>query len=292
MERRQHVRVPMQLVAELELPQGHLIRLRSVNFSLVGALLENVPVEARFLGCQAPLRLILHGDVEDRPELPPYVIEFQALIVRQGNDGTGVKLVGIDIERFKAFQKLLLRHAENPKQVLEEIRQNALLSADTVDTSLLKEQMAQFVEQGVRNIFDNMMTLRPVLERTIVHPDLEVHDGPSPEVAALVGFNGAIEGGVILVCSRAMAVHLAADLAGEAFTEFSADAKDAFGELANMMAGEVQTGLSVSCEQINLTPPTIISGTHFRLEHRRELHRIFQFFRLGVDFFAVECFFS
>ncbi|MBF0152208.1 MAG: chemotaxis protein CheX [Magnetococcales bacterium] len=292
MERRHHTRIPLQLMAELDLPPGSVIKLHSINLSLVGALLDNVPIDAQFIGCRTPLRLILREETEERPEISPHMIEFQAVIVRQDDNGVGVRLLGVDIERFSAFQRLLLKHAENPKLILEEIRNNTLLSVDTVDISILKEQMAEFIVRGVQNIFGSMMRSKPVLEQTILHANPEEHGGSPSKVAALIGFNGVIEGGLILICSRTMAIRLAMDLADESFVDFNEQAKDAFGELANMMAGEVQTGLSVSYEQINLTPPTIISGSHFRFDHRRGLHRVFQFFRLEEDFFEVECFFS
>ncbi|MBF0135835.1 MAG: chemotaxis protein CheX [Magnetococcus sp. DMHC-1] len=293
MERRRHTRIPLHMTAELDLPHGAVMKLRSINFSLIGGLLENVPLGAEFIGCRTPLRLFLQEEGEgEKPEIPPCVIEFQAMIVRQDDNGIGIRLLGIDIERFSTFQKVLLQHAEKPRVILEEIRRNALLSADTVDVLLLKEQIGQLIIQGVHNIFSSMMTLQPVPEQTTLHPGPESHGGPLPEVAALIGFNGAIEGGLILSCALPVSLRLAGDLAGRELSVFAEDAADAMGELANMMAGEVQTGLSLAYEQINLTPPTIISGENFRLNHKQDLHRVSQYFRLPEGFFVVECFFS
>ncbi|MBF0175228.1 MAG: chemotaxis protein CheX [Magnetococcales bacterium] len=291
MEKRKHTRVPVQVTAELELPQGVVVRTQSVNFSVAGAGLENVPVDVAFVGCRSQLRLFLSMGTEALQE-HSHIIQFQAQVVRQDGRGIGIRLLDADIERFTAFRDLLLKYATHPEKILEEIKKSALISGDVVEVVILREQLSQFVRDGVHNIFGSMMRLQPVLEQTILHPVLEPVVAPQPQVAALIGFNGAIDGGVILATSFSLSTRLAMDLAGRPVEEFNVEAMDAFGELANMMAGEVQTGLSTFYEQINLTPPTIISGNSFRLDHKRELHRVMQVFRVEEDFFTVECFFS
>lgn len=92
-----------------------------------------------------------------------------------------------------------------------------------------------------------------------IHP---MSSGTDVEVgiSAIVGLNGGLKGCARLGSPNGTAIALASALMGEEIGEFTAEGADAFGELANMITGGIQTRLSGELGEINLTPPVVING--------------------------------
>lgn len=80
------------------------------------------------------------------------------------------------------------------------------------------------------------------------------------ETTAVVGLSGAINGGLHLVMPLGGACLLAGSLTGMDTESLDDEAQDALGELANMIAGGIQTRLSSEMGNISLTPPLVAKG--------------------------------
>ncbi|MBF0311060.1 MAG: chemotaxis protein CheX [Magnetococcales bacterium] len=78
---------------------------------------------------------------------------------------------------------------------------------------------------------------------------------PHADVTAIVGFGGALKGGVHLSAPSHAALGLASAFSGEHLDQFNAVFRDAFGELANIVAGAVKGLLN---DAIALNPPQVV----------------------------------
>jgi chemotaxis protein CheX len=89
---------------------------------------------------------------------------------------------------------------------------------------------------------------------------------PHGEQTAMVGMAGALCGMTTLRCSRKTAVKLASlMLGGNAAFTFST-ARDALGELCNMIAGNFKAKVSDLADHCMLSVPTVISGEDYSME--------------------------
>jgi chemotaxis protein CheX len=86
---------------------------------------------------------------------------------------------------------------------------------------------------------------------------------PEPTVAASVRIAGECEGSLVILCSAACARDVAAKMFEVEPAEVSFDdVRDAMGELANMVGGNIKGLLGVTC---HLSLPTVEEGTANRL---------------------------
>lgn len=84
------------------------------------------------------------------------------------------------------------------------------------------------------------------------------------DVSAIVGLSGGLKGGARLASPLETVTALASALIGEDVHELNAESEDAFGELANMITGGIQTRLAGELGNINLSPPVVITGNGHR----------------------------
>jgi chemotaxis protein CheX len=91
-------------------------------------------------------------------------------------------------------------------------------------------------------------------------------DEPRGEQTAMVGMAGALCGMTTLRCSQASAVKFASLMLGEAEASKPATARDALGELCNMIAGNFKSKISTLADHCMLSVPTVITGENYSLE--------------------------
>lgn len=80
---------------------------------------------------------------------------------------------------------------------------------------------------------------------------------PQADVTAMVAFQGGMTGGVHLSAPMHAAVGLASAFWGEPLESFNDTARDALGELTNIIAGALKSRIN---DDISLTPPTVLQG--------------------------------
>lgn len=117
----------------------------------------------------------------------------------------------------------------------------------------------------------------------------ETYVPPQADVTAIIAFNGIIEGGVHLSAPFHAAVTLASAFSGEQIPSFNATAKDAIGELANIIAGAVKS--RICDDQINLTPPRIVVGRDHQIGHTKPQSSTKCYFRTDNGPFFIEVFY-
>jgi chemotaxis protein CheX len=88
---------------------------------------------------------------------------------------------------------------------------------------------------------------------------------PSGGQTAMVGMAGALCGMTTVRCSRATAVKLASLMLGEDAVSNPASARDALGELCNMIAGNFKAKITGLADACMLSVPTVIAGEDYSM---------------------------
>lgn len=126
---------------------------------------------------------------------------------------------------------------------------------------------------------------------TVAIGDGDRYEQTGADFTAIVGFNGDINGGMNLAAPEHVTLKLASALAGEELFEFDDLASDAFGELANIIAGDVKARLSDNDSYtIDLTPPVVAKGNSQK--YNASLNSVKQYFTIGSAPFFVEVFYK
>jgi chemotaxis protein CheX len=89
---------------------------------------------------------------------------------------------------------------------------------------------------------------------------------PRGEQTAMVGMAGALCGMTTLRCSQATAVKLASRMLGGDAASNPSTARDALGELCNMIAGNFKAKVNTLADHCMLSVPTVITGEDYSME--------------------------
>ena len=85
----------------------------------------------------------------------------------------------------------------------------------------------------------------------------------TPELNAVVSFNGTKSGAFILHCSEPLSATIASTMLGLDCEVGSIETKDAIGELLNIITGAVKSHYQSQRDPFKLSVPTIVAGTDF-----------------------------
>ena len=91
-------------------------------------------------------------------------------------------------------------------------------------------------------------------------------EAPAGGQTAMVGMAGALCGMTTIRCTRATAVKLAALMLGEEAVSNPASARDALGELCNMVAGNFKSKITGLADACMLSVPTVIAGEDYSMD--------------------------
>jgi chemotaxis protein CheX len=135
-----------------------------------------------------------------------------------------------------------------------------------MDTTTADQTLGPVIEQIVENVFQTMM-------------DLEVHpsDAPWPPraevITASISLAGSWKGAVLVECGLPEAFLFASRMIGiDPPTALNDDVRDALGELANMVGGNLKSILPGGVE---LSLPSVVWGSDYRVGicHAGRAHR-------------------
>jgi chemotaxis protein CheX len=115
------------------------------------------------------------------------------------------------------------------------------------------------MECAALEVFEMMANVRPTLNPSPA-------EAPSGGQTAMVGMAGALCGMTTIRCTRATAVKLAALMLGEEAGSNPASARDALGELCNMVAGNFKAKITSLADACMLSVPTVIAGEDYSMD--------------------------
>jgi chemotaxis protein CheX len=152
---------------------------------------------------------------------------------------------------------------------------------------MLKTTIKFVMEEITASYFPPEFVIAP--RATVEIGDGDRYEAMDADFTAFVGFNGDIKGGMSLAAPVNVTLKLASALAGEELLKFDDMASDAFGELANIIAGAVKGKLSEGdLYKINLTQPIVTKGNDHK--YNTSMNSTKQFFTVGSAPFFVEVF--
>jgi chemotaxis protein CheX len=89
---------------------------------------------------------------------------------------------------------------------------------------------------------------------------------PHGDQTAMVGMAGALCGMTTLRCSKGTSVKFASLMLGQEAASTPSTARDALGELCNMIAGNFKSKVSNLADHCMLSVPTVITGDNYSME--------------------------
>lgn len=116
--------------------------------------------------------------------------------------------------------------------------------------------VAERMSETTRELFASMIGL-PAVEGPLI--DLP-HTASSMEIVAFVGLSGTSAGMLGVYSSATLARRIAGGLLGEEPADVNDEVRDAFGEVANIIAGNVAIALGDMGQAVQLSLPSVIVG--------------------------------
>ncbi len=86
----------------------------------------------------------------------------------------------------------------------------------------------------------------------------------APNISSLIGLAGYLKGIVALHCPAEVALAITSSMLGMEVTQLAEDAKDAIGEIVNMVAGGLKESLAGEGKKIELSIPSTVIGQSIR----------------------------
>jgi CheY-specific phosphatase CheX len=189
------------------------------------------------------------------------------------------------------------------------------MSMTKTDYESLQQMILGATRESMMEIVTTMLFLPVTLDHGVAKPSRVTHVAAPAEISVVVEFFGAMSGGVRLACSVDIARKLASGLAGEGFNSMTSDARDAFAEIGNMVAGGIQTRLetaqacrrwsdstpAIRANGLQLSPPSVAFDTAGIVEdsllvpveeQQCRMESVRQFFRIGDQPFIVEVYYT
>jgi chemotaxis protein CheX len=121
----------------------------------------------------------------------------------------------------------------------------------------IEEKWPPLVEMAGKEVFERMLGAR--LQRVAERP------AGMLDMTAMVGLAGELCGVFSICCSRDTAARMAALMLGTQPAAGSQEARDAFGEVCNMTAGNFKNKIAGTGENCMLSVPTVITGSDYSL---------------------------
>ncbi|MBF0187946.1 MAG: chemotaxis protein CheX [Magnetococcales bacterium] len=135
-----------------------------------------------------------------------------------------------------------------------------------------------------------MVEIAPVSPKSLTFNEPYVPS--SADTVALIRMQSGLQGGIRLCSNRASCLALAGVLFGGSFDTLTEDASDSYCELANMVAGGVQTILSDQYDSLKITPPELFTRDHPEPGYPGYYHSVHYSFVMDGNPFFVETFFK
>lgn len=115
------------------------------------------------------------------------------------------------------------------------------------------------ISQAVSDVFQSMIGNQPE----------QLDEAPDPAqsgLTAIVSLTGEPAGILSLSCKLTTASKIAALMLGSETAGSEEDARDALGEVCNMVAGSLKSSLPKPEDRCQLSVPTVVSGTNYQIK--------------------------
>ena len=113
----------------------------------------------------------------------------------------------------------------------------------------------------------HVLTTMAMIEPKPGKPFVKKNNSAYGDVSAVVGLTGDKHGSISLSFSKKCAVAIVKNMLGDDVQDIIQDAKDAVGEVTNMISGQARAGLAQMGLTMQASTPTIIFGDNHSISH-------------------------
>lgn len=120
----------------------------------------------------------------------------------------------------------------------------------------MMETLALDVTESTKILFETMIMMDLKCDESTLVDDTQI----KTDVIGMVSFTGKYHGVIAVFFTQKFALKIASSMLMTELTQFTNEVKDAIGEVANMIAGNVKTKLAARYGELQLTIPIVIAG--------------------------------
>lgn len=145
-------------------------------------------------------------------------------------------------------------------------------------------QIDSLLRERTLDIFQVMINME-------LRPGESIRNGAVPfdtNITAMIGLAGDLKGFLALYCPAVVATSITSSMLGQEVHELDEDVRDALGEVVNMIAGGVKSGLAETGRNTVVAVPTTIVGTRVQMRGQAGATRCMVPFATATGTFVVE----
>jgi len=137
---------------------------------------------------------------------------------------------------------------------------------------------------GTRDVFSTMLMVDLACDHILEDASCDIQSN----LTSMIGLGGGLRGLLAIHCPASVAKNITGTFLGMDVDELNDDVKDAIGEIANMVAGNLKVSYARIDTNIELAIPTSIVGESFHVSGIADARRIIIPFKMADDTFWVE----
>jgi len=137
---------------------------------------------------------------------------------------------------------------------------------------------------GTQDVFSTMLMVDLKNEEVIDNKRCRI----SSNLTSMIGLGGGIRGMLAIHCPAVVAKSITGAFLGMEVTDLDDDVKDAIGEIANMVAGNLKISYAKAGINLTLALPTSIIGESFSVSGIADAKRVIVPFVMAEERFWVE----
>ena len=129
--------------------------------------------------------------------------------------------------------------------------------------NLADVELAKPFIQATKHVLVTMARVTP----TPGKPYIKKTNTAAGDVSAIVGLTGDKHGSISLSFSKKCALAIVKNMLGDDIQDVVQDARDAVGEVTNMISGQARAGLSQMGLSLQASTPTVVFGDNHTISH-------------------------
>lgn len=145
-------------------------------------------------------------------------------------------------------------------------------------------EVGREIVSGCKDVFSTMLMVDLECEEVVVQEKVKI----GSNITSMIGLGGGLKGLLAVHCPSSVAKGVTSSFLGMDVEEMDDDVKDAIGEIANMVAGNLKISFAKRDVNVELAIPTTIVGDSFYVSGIADSTRLVAPFKMGDERFWVE----
>ncbi len=124
-------------------------------------------------------------------------------------------------------------------------------------------QLTNYIEKVVNNIFSTMIFIEPISENVIFLQNHKLEIPGKKDISGIIGLGGSLKASIIVHFEKDSAISITSKMLGANYDAINNDVVDAVGEVTNMIAGGIKTELAKEGLELDQGLPIVVTGKDF-----------------------------